>query len=139
MPMKSQMLTGADNTTSYLPELKGKKIGVVAHQASLVISSGEYMHLVDVLLKNKIDVKAIFAPEHGFRGIADAGEQITDEKDLQTQLPIYSLHGKNRKPLPEQLKEIELMIFDLQDVGVRFFTYLSTLHYVMEALSLIHI
>ena len=133
MPLRSQILTGADNTTSYLPELKGKKIGVVAHQASLVISSGEYTHLLDVLLKNKIDVKAIFAPEHGFRGIADAGEQITDEKDLQTQLPIFSLHGKNRKPLPEQLKEIELMIFDLQDVGVRFFTYLSTLHYVMEA------
>ena len=133
VPNRAQILTGAEDTESYLFELKGKKIGVVAHQASLILTSYEQKHLVDLLLENKIDIKCVFAPEHGFRGIADAGEKVTDRKDPLTHLPIYSLYGKNRKPSQEQLKGIELMVFDLQDVGVRFFTYLSTLHYVMEA------
>ena len=132
-PSMAQVIPGAADAGSYLSKLKGKKIGVVANQASLIINLEEQTHLVDLLLKNKIDIKGIFAPEHGFRGIADAGEKITDGKDPQTQLPIYSLYGKNRKPSPTQLEGIELMVFDLQDVGVRFFTYLSTLHYVMEA------
>ena len=133
LPNRAQIITGAEDTEGYLFELKGKKIGVVAHQSSLIFTSRKQKHLVDLLLENKIDVKSVFAPEHGFRGIADAGEKIDDDKDPLTNLPIYSLYGKNRKPSQEQLKGIELIVFDLQDVGVRFFTYLSTLHYVMEA------
>ena len=133
LPGMAQILTGAEGTEGYLSELKDKKIGVVAHQSSLIFTSHKQKHLVDLLLENKIDIKCVFAPEHGFRGIADAGEKVDDGKDPLTHLPIYSLYGKNRKPSQEQLKGIELMVFDLQDVGVRFFTYLSTLHYVMEA------
>ena len=133
LPNRAQIITGAEDTEGYLFELKGKKIGVVAHQSSLIFTSHKQKHLVDLLLENKIDIKSVFAPEHGFRGIADAGEKIDDDKDPLTHLPIYSLYGKNRKPSQKQLKGIELMVFDLQDVGVRFFTYLSTLHYVMEA------
>ena len=133
LPNMAQILTGAEDTEGYLFELKHKKIGVVAHQSSLIFTSHKQKHLVDLLLENKIDIKCVFAPEHGFRGIADAGEKIDDSKDPLTHLPIYSLYGKNRKPSQEQLKGIELVVFDLQDVGVRFFTYLSTLHYVMEA------
>lgn len=132
-PLMAQILPGATDTVRYLPELKGKKIGVVAHQASLIYNSDVQKHLVDVLLEKKIEIKSVFAPEHGFRGTADAGEKIADGKDPQTQLQIISLYGKNRKPSAEQLLGVELMVFDLQDVGVRFFTYLSTLHYVMEA------
>ena len=99
----AQVLPGAVDTVRYLPELKGKKIGVVAHQASLIYNSGVRQHLVDVLLEKKIDVKGVFAPEHGFRGTADAGEKIDDSKDPKTQLKIYSLYGKNRKPSSEQL------------------------------------
>ena len=128
LPNTAQVLTGAENTEGYLSELKGKKIGVVAHQASLIFTSHKQKHLVDLLLENKIDIKCVFAPEHGFRGVADAGEKIADGKDPLTHLPIYSLYGKNRKPSQPQLKGIELIVFDLQDVGVRFFTYLSTLH-----------
>ena len=133
LPNRAQIITGAEDTEGYLFELKGKKIGVVAHQSSLIFTSYKQKHLVDLLLENKIDIRSVFAPEHGFRGIADAGEKIDDDKDPLTNLPIYSLYGKNRKPSQEQLKGIELIVFDLQDVGVRFFTYLSTLHYVMEA------
>ena len=129
----AQVLPGAANTEVYLPLLNGKKIGVVAHQASLIYTDTQPQHLVDYLLENKVDVRGVFAPEHGFRGTADAGEKITDQKDPKTQLPIFSLYGSNRKPAPSQLENIDLMVFDLQDVGVRFFTYLSTLHYVMEA------
>ena len=128
-----QVQPAASNTAMYLPKLKGKKIGVVAHQASLLTDAGEQKHLVDLLLENKINVVGVFAPEHGFRGTADAGEKVADGKDAKTQLPIYSLYGKNRKPSATQLQGIDLIVFDLQDVGVRFFTYLSTLHYVMEA------
>ena len=133
LPNRAQIITGAEDTEGYLFELKGKKIGVVAHQSSLIFTSHKQKHLVDLLLENQIDIKSVFAPEHGFRGIADAGEKVDDDKDPLTHLPIYSLYGKNRKPSQKQLKGIELMVFDLQDVGVRFFTYLSTLHYVMEA------
>jgi uncharacterized protein YbbC (DUF1343 family) len=129
----AQVQPAAANTEAYIPKLQGKKIGVVAHQASVFKESGKQKHLVDLLLENNVNLVGVFAPEHGFRGTADAGEKVFDEKDHKTQLSIFSLYGKNRKPAATQLKGIDLMVFDLQDVGVRFFTYLSTLHYVMEA------
>ena len=124
---------GIQNSDQYLALLENHTVGVVAHQASLFETPLGNKHLVDVLLENKISVQKVFAPEHGFRGDADAGEKISDQKDSKTQLPIISLYGKNRKPTPLQMQGIEMMIFDLQDVGVRFYTYLSTLHYIMEA------
>ena len=130
---QSQVLPGAENTKQYIKLLNGKNIGVVAHQASLISTSDKNIHLVDALLNEKINVKKVFAPEHGFRGTADAGEKIENKIDTKTKLPIISLYGKNRKPTNKQLEGIDIMVFDLQDVGVRFYTYLSTLHYVMEA------
>lgn len=91
------------------------------------------MHLLDVLLENDADIKKVFAPEHGFRGTADAGETVSDSKDMKTGLPIISLYGKNKKPTAEQLADVDAVIFDIQDIGVRFYTYISTMHYVMEA------
>ncbi len=131
--VRAQVIPGAENTASYLNKLRGKKIGLVAHQASVVKTPAGIKHLVDVFLENGITLQGVYAPEHGFRGTADAGEKIKDGKDAETGLSIYSLYGENRKPKPEQLQGVELMVFDLQDVGVRFFTYLSTLHYIMEA------
>lgn len=131
--VSGQVIPGAENTASYINKLRGKKIGLVAHQASIIKTPAGTKHLVDVLLEKGIRLQGVFAPEHGFRGTADAGEKIKDGKDAETGLSIYSLYGENRKPKPEQLQEVELMVFDLQDVGVRFFTYLSTLHYIMEA------
>ena len=124
---------GAESFKIYLPMLEDKKVGVVAHQASLLFNKIENQHLVDFLVKNEIDVKKIFAPEHGFRGKADAGEKIRDYYDDKTGIPIISLYGKNKKPSKENLKDIDIVIFDLQDVGVRFYTYISTLHYVMQS------
>ena len=125
---------GAESYKIYLPMLKkDKKVGVVAHQASLLFNKIENQHLVDFLVKNEVDVKKIFAPEHGFRGKADAGEKIRDYYDNKTGIPIISLYGKNKKPSKENLKDIDIVIFDLQDVGVRFYTYISTLHYVMQS------
>ena len=117
----------------YLLQLKGKKVGVVAHQASLLPSAASSLHLVDYLLEKNINLQGVFAPEHGFRGTADAGEKVENQTDSKTGLPIISLYGKNRKPTKEQLAGLDIMVFDLQDVGVRFYTYLSTLHNVMEA------
>jgi hypothetical protein len=136
---KEPILTGADNFEKYQSLLSGKKIGIVTNPTSIVNYNGDKqklskpLHLVDFLLKSKLDVIKIFAPEHGFRGTADAGELIKDGKDTQTGLPIISLYGNNKKPKPEQLKQIDVMVFDLQDVGARFYTYISSLHYVMEA------
>ncbi len=127
------VLPGINQLESLIPDLQGKKIGIVAHQASILKNSNKDQHLVDYLIQNRIEIEKVFAPEHGFRGKADAGEKIKTEKDKKTGLKIVSLYGKNRKPTVEKLNGIELMIFDLQDVGVRFYTYLSTLHYVMEA------
>src|SRR5690606_10800669 len=93
----------------------------------------ELKHVVDFLIENEVNVQKIFAPEHGFRGTADAGELIKDGKDSKTGLPIISLYGNNKKPTPEQLSGIDVMLFDLQDVGARFYTYISSLHYLMEA------
>lgn len=124
---------GANRNELYIPILKGKKIGIVANQTTVIFKGESYTHLVDSLVSLKIDVKKVFAPEHGFRGTADAGELIKDGLDKKTGIPIVSLYGDNKKPKLEQLKGIDLMVFDLQDVGVRFYTYISTLHYVMEA------
>jgi uncharacterized protein YbbC (DUF1343 family) len=130
---QKQITISAANVDPYIPLLKEKKVGIVAHQASVISSAKNTIHLVDLLRKKNISIQKVFAPEHGFRGTADAGEKIENQIDSKTQLPIISLYGKNRKPSKEQLKGIEIMVFDLQDVGVRFYTYLSTLHNVMEA------
>ncbi|PHS64794.1 MAG: hypothetical protein COB12_07710 [Flavobacterium sp.] len=140
------IVMGANQYEAYLPLLEGKKVGVVANQSSIVslhsISHYENgfeetidlkLHLVDYLKNQDINIQKVFAPEHGFRGKADAGELVKDGIDTKTGLPIISLYGKNKKPSKEQLKEIEIMVFDIQDVGARFYTYISTLHYMMEA------
>jgi len=125
---------GANQTEKYLPLLADKKIGIVGNQTSVIFKeNGSYTHLVDSLLSRNIKIEKVFSPEHGFRGKADAGEKVKDGTDTKTGLPLVSLYGSNKKPTDEQLKGIEMMIFDIQDVGVRFYTYISTLHYVMEA------
>lgn len=124
-----KLLTGAENTYNYLDDLKGKKVALVVNQTSKIKEE----HLVDFLLANKINVLQLFSPEHGIRGDADAGEKVGNEKDAKTGIPIISLYGENKKPKKEQLTGIEIVVFDMQDVGARFYTYLSTLHYVMEA------
>lgn len=121
---------GIDRTAEYLPQLAGKRVGLVVNHTTL-FSNGT--HLADSLVALGVKVQTIFAPEHGFRGVADAGATIKDGKDAKTGLPIVSLYGKNKKPSPEQLRDIDVMIFDIQDVGVRYYTYPSTMHYVMEA------
>tara|TARA_R110002050_G_scaffold300276_1_gene468459 strand:+ start:29945 stop:31255 length:1311 start_codon:yes stop_codon:yes gene_type:complete len=150
----STIIVGVNQMESYLPLLKGKRVGIVANQTSVIFKNGidsillidpetsevelekivnHNTHLVDSLISLNINIKTVFAPEHGFRGTADAGEHVKDGIDTKTQLPIVSLYGKNKKPSPEQLKNIDLIIFDVQDVGARFYTYISSLHYVMEA------
>ena len=128
--LNTEIKTGADNYDNYLPLLKGKKIGIVTNQTGILSNK---MHVVDFLLEKNIAVQKIFAPEHGFRGTADAGEHVVDGKDSKTGLSIISLYGDNKKPKPQQLAGIDIMVFDLQDVGARFYTYISSLHYIMEA------
>tara|TARA_R110002124_G_scaffold3116_2_gene21313 strand:+ start:37486 stop:38820 length:1335 start_codon:yes stop_codon:yes gene_type:complete len=140
-----KIIVGANRISEYLPLLKGKKVGVVANQTSRIVDVRDEPitktstripkdeHLVDYLFNNKITVKSVYAPEHGFRGTADAGEMVKDGVDTKTGIPLISLYGKNKKPSPKQLEGIEVMVFDIQDVGARFYTYISTLHYVMEA------
>jgi len=120
---------GAELLPRYVPQLNGKKVGIVVNQSSLVRET----HLLDTLKMLSIDVTKIFVPEHGFRGKADAGAHIKDGKDAKSGLPIVSLYGKNKKPSNDQLDGLDIILFDLQDVGVRCYTYISTLHYVMEA------
>ncbi|PQA93925.1 Uncharacterized conserved protein YbbC, DUF1343 family [Chryseobacterium piscicola] len=122
--------TGADRSEIYLPMLTNKSVSIVTNQTGLL---NDKTHLVDFLVKNKIKIKSIFAPEHGFRGDADAGEKVKNGIDVKTGIPIVSLYGSNKKPKAEQLKGVDVVIFDIQDVGVRFYTYISTLTYVMEA------
>lgn len=135
----SEIKVAAQQTELYLNLLKGKNIAIVANQTSVIERRGnreektEFVHLVDSLLSLKIKVQKVFAPEHGFRGKADAGEMVKDGFDTKTGLPIFSLHGKSKKPSAEQLKGIDVVVFDIQDVGARFYTYISSLHYVMEA------
>jgi uncharacterized protein YbbC (DUF1343 family) len=125
----NDLKVGADCTSEYLPLLRGKSIAVVANQSSLIKKT----HLVDSLISLGVTVKKVFCPEHGFRGLVDAGEKVATEKDAKTGLNIISLYGKNKKPSATDLADVDVVIFDIQDVGVRFYTYLSTLHYVMEA------
>ena len=122
-----KMQTGAERTAFYLPSLKGKNIGLVVNQTSMIGS----VHLVDSLLVLGVNVKKIFAPEHGFRGNADAGEKISDSKDPKTGIQIISIYGSKKAPDKVDFDGIDLLIFDIQDVGTRFYTYISTLHYVM--------
>jgi uncharacterized protein YbbC (DUF1343 family) len=121
---------GADRMNKLLPLLENKRIALVVNHTSC-LSDGT--HLLDALLNNDVQVTKIMAPEHGFRGDADAGEQIVDGKDVKTRLPLISLYGKNKKPSALMLQDVDVMIFDIQDVGARFYTYISTMYYVMEA------
>lgn len=128
---KQDIVVGAERINHYLPLIKDKKVAVVANQTSVV---GEKLtHLVDTLLSLNIDLVKVFSPEHGFRGVASAGEKVKSGKDTKTGLPIISLYGKHKKPTKEDLADIDIVLFDLQDVGTRFYTYISTMHYVMEA------
>ena len=132
-----QPIPAAQNMGRYLPLLQSKQIGLVANQTSVVknstIETESFTHLADTLRSLGISLKKVFAPEHGFRGTADAGAHISSGVDQKTGLEVISLYGANKKPRVEDLADIDLMIFDIQDVGVRFYTYISTLHYVMEA------
>ena len=133
-PASSEIITGASRTEKYLPLLKNKKIGIVGNQTSIIKSEkGKFTHLVDSLLSLDISIKKVFAPEHGFRGTADAGEIVKNGLDSKTGLPVISLYGDSKKPSAKSLENIDLMIFDIQDVGARFYTYISSLHYIMEA------
>jgi uncharacterized protein YbbC (DUF1343 family) len=124
-----KITTGAEQMTVYLPLLKHKNVAVIINQTSIVGQSS----LLDTLLKSGVHVVKIFVPEHGFRGVADAGAKIKNDIDATTGLPVISLYGKNKKPSKEQLNDVDVLIYDLQDVGVRFYTYISTLEYAMDA------
>ncbi len=121
--------TGAEQTEKYIPLLKNKRVAVVANHTTNINES----HLVDSLLSLGINVEKIFSPEHGFRGDADAGEYVKNYMDKKTGLPVISLYGSSKRPKLEDLDGVDIVVFDLQDVGVRFYTYISTMHYVMEA------
>ena len=149
----AKLKTGAERTGLYLPFLKNKNVAVVSNQTSVIYATKDSIfevfpeenevyfdhirykntHLVDSLLSLDIFVKKVFAPEHGFRGKVDAGEVVKDGFDAKTGVPIVSLYGKNKKPSAKQLDQIDIVVFDIQDVGTRFYTYISTLHYVLEA------
>lgn len=129
IPNKPGIITGADQTEKYLPYLKGKRIGLVANQSSLIGSKSS----VDSLLSLGITIVKVFGPEHGFRGKASNGAVVGNETDAKTGIPIISLYGKNQKPTKEQLADVDLMVFDIQDVGCRYYTNINTLEYVMEA------
>lgn len=129
-PKETAFAVGADNFEGYAKLLKNKNVGVVTNQTG-ILSDGT--NLIDFLISKEVDVKKIFAPEHGFRGVADAGELVDDGIDAKTGIPIISLYGDNKKPKDSQLIGIDIMVFDIQDVGVRFYTYISTLSYIMEA------
>ena len=154
----SIIIVGANQTRAYLSLLKGKRVGIVANQTSVIfkkeklqvidvdpetneqslrciVKKNTMTHLVDSLISLNIDIKKVFSPEHGFRGRVDAGELVKDGIDTKTNLPLVSLYGKNKKPTKEQLEGLDIVVFDIQDVGVRFYTYISTLHYIMEACS----
>ena len=131
MRVSSQIVTGAEQMDQYMPLLKGKRIGMVVNHTSVV--GAKRVHLLDTLLRRDVRVVKAFAPEHGFRGNADAGETVKDGKDSRTSIPIVSLYGDNKKPSATQLKDVDVILFDIQDVGARFYTYISTMYYVMDA------
>lgn len=130
---QNNTIIGIDKTEEYLPLIIDKNIAIVSNHTSQFIKESKSIHLVDSLLKLNVQIKKVFAPEHGFRGNLDAGEKIINSIDEKTGIPIVSLYGKKRKPSFEDLDEIDVIIFDIQDVGARFYTYLSTMHYVMES------
>jgi uncharacterized protein YbbC (DUF1343 family) len=125
----TQMQTGAEQTDLYIGNLNEKRVGIIANQTSLIGKT----HLVDTLLSLGINITKVFSPEHGFRGEAGAGEHISDGKDPDTGIEVLSLYGKVKKPTPEMLSNLDILVFDIQDVGTRFYTYISTLHYILEA------
>lgn len=124
-----RLLTGADQLSTLLPLLDGKRVALVVNQTSLCHQT----HLLDTLIYNKVKVTKVFAPEHGFRGTADAGEHVSNGLDRKTSTPIVSLYGKNKKPTAQQLADTDIVVFDIQDVGARFYTYVSTLFYLMQS------
>ncbi|MCI2284541.1 DUF1343 domain-containing protein [Colwellia sp. MSW7] len=124
-----KIILGAEQISQYLPTLQSKRVGLVVNQTSMIGKT----HLVDVLLANGINVQTIFAPEHGFRGNYDAGEKFNSSLDQKTGIALVSIYGKNRKPSTEVMNNLDIIIFDIQDVGVRFYTYISSMHYMMEA------
>lgn len=126
-----KLVLGAERLDVILHNIENKRVALVVNQTSILENSQK--HLLDVLLSRGADIRKVFAPEHGFRGTADAGETVKDSKDVRTGLPIVSLYGKNKKPTAEQLSDVDVVIFDIQDIGARFYTYISTMHYVMEA------
>lgn len=125
----TSIVTGAQQTELYLPKLKNKKVAIVTNASGIIANK----HLVDTLLKHKVKIVKIFGPEHGFRGTADAGEKVKSGKDSKTNITVVSLYGSHKKPTKEDLKGVDVVIYDIQDVGVRFYTYISTMTYVMEA------
>lgn len=125
----STVVCGNAQFEQFLPKLKKKRVGVVTNLTGLVNSTS----IVDTLISLKVNVKCIFGPEHGFRGATEAGEKVASNTDQKTGLPIVSLYGSNKKPTIEQLKDIDVLIYDIQDIGVRFYTYISTMCYAMEA------
>ena len=137
-PHKDTIIPGADQTSLYINYLKGKNIGMVVNQTSVI--GAHFTPSVDSLLSLGINIKKIFGPEHGFRGNASNGASVNNSIDPKTGLPVISLYGnKHYKPTPQDLKGLDLVIFDIQDVGARFYTYISTLHYVMEACAENHV
>ncbi|SCY44964.1 Uncharacterized conserved protein YbbC, DUF1343 family [Nonlabens sp. Hel1_33_55] len=145
-PLQNKPIPAADQLATWVNQLEGKRVAVVGNQTSVVSSSSmkerrtwdqaikmRYVHIVDTLLSLNVDVRKVFAPEHGFRGDADAGAAVADGVDQRSGLPIVSLYGNNKKPTKAQLADVDVILFDIQDVGARFYTYISTLHYVMEA------
>lgn len=129
IPPLNQPLVGAEQTELYLPLLQDKRVAIVANQTTIIGSA----HLVDTLINRGVEIVKVFAPEHGFRGDSGAGEHIADGRDSKTGLPLISLYGKTKKPTAQMLSDVDIILFDIQDVGARFYTYISTMHYVMEA------
>lgn len=129
---KEDLVIGAERFDKLKTLLEDKRIGLVVNQTS-ILNNEIQTHLLDALVENGFQVKVVFAPEHGFRGIADAGEIVKDSKDIKTGIPIVSIYGKQKAPTAEQMADIDAVVFDIQDVGARFYTYISTMHYVMEA------
>src|SRR4029078_9025615 len=125
----SAIHAGAERINVYLPLLKNKRVGIFANQTSMVGNT----HLVDTLKKLGVQISVIFGPEHGFRGTADAGEKVGNYTDAQTGIPVVSLYGSKRRPSAEDVKDIDILLFDIQDVGVRFYTYISSLEEYMNA------
>ncbi|MEH0158207.1 DUF1343 domain-containing protein [Limibacter armeniacum] len=126
---QERIVMGAEQLDMYLPQLKGKRVGLLVNQTSRI----DNVHLVDSLHSLGVNLQYIFAPEHGFRGDADAGAHISDSKDSKTGVEIISIYGKNKKPGPEYMDQLDVVVFDIQDVGARFYTYISSMHYMMEA------